>query len=182
MRTQFVESLTRNEGWSKMLSANSTSAAYPSTAITTTSPVATATSGIINLKHTESTPLVINNLMLAFYGAGSDNNTYTARVWGWQQLVSDGTPTLWIPTILAEITCQLCTFTGTGSASIASTDRLCDTYALANGFNSNVSVEVVSPANNTGGYVMIDVRGFSMVQVDFAMVTATNANCIYRGI
>jgi hypothetical protein len=120
--------------------------------------------------------------MIQFVGAGSDNNTYDVQIWGWQMLGSDSTPTEWVPTLLSYVTCTLSSMTGVSGQSISNTDRIADTIALATGFNANVSNEVVSPANNTGAHMMVDVRGFRKVQIEFKMVSATNGNCIYRAL
>lgn len=171
---QPVEVLSRSSIWTELLTTNSTSSSFASTAIVASTP-----SGDNVIQTEIPNHGVTNTMMFVFYGAGADDATYDSRIWGWQYV--DGT-SLWVPTLLAELTCTLSTMVGVSGQAITNTDRIVDTYALDTGFNSNVSVEIVSPANNTGGYVVVDVRGFKYVQVDFDMTGATNGNCIYRGL
>jgi len=167
-----VSILTDVNEWLELLATNATDTSFASTIPTVTKPTG---DNVIDVDKTSGQ--VCNNLMLLFFGAGADNATYDARVYGWQKIGD-----LWVPTLLAQITCTLSTVVGVSGQSVADTDRFADTYALATGFNANVSVEVVTPASNTIGHVLIDVRGFSKIEVDFDMTGATNGNTLYKGL
>jgi hypothetical protein len=167
-----ANALTEVNEWLELLDTNSTSSSFAATAPTATEPTG---DNVITLSRLGT--MVCQNLMLAFFGAGNDDQTFDARVYGWQQVAG-----LWVPTLLAQLSCTLSTVVGVAGYPVLNTERFADTYSLASGFNANVSVEVVSPANNTIGHVLLDVRGFSKIQVDFDMTGATSANALYKGL
>ncbi len=165
-------SVTEVNEWLELLDANDASTSFASTVPTATEPTG---DNVIQLSRLGAT--VCQNLMLAFFGAGSDNQTFDARVYGWQQVAG-----LWVPTLLAQLSCTLSSVVGVAGYPVINTERFVDTYTLASGFNSNVSVEVVSPASNTIGHVLVDVRGFSKIQIDFDMTGATSGNALCKGL
>lgn len=100
-------------------------------------------------------------LRLLPFGTGSDNATFTLQVVAWSNVSG-----LWVPSILYEATCTLSTSVGVAGAAVVATERFADTItSTANKGNANVDVVVLSPADNTPGHVVIDVKGAEMVEV-----------------
>lgn len=153
----------------KARSVNATDSSFPSRIPTTTEPSA---DGVIDLA-----PLagrVADNLLLIPYGTGSENDTFDLRVIGWRKV-----DTLWIPVILAEVACTLSAAVGVASAPVINSERFVDTLSLTIG-NQNASAEVVSPGDDVLAHLMLDVKGFSKVEITFAIDTgATGMNALY---
>lgn len=161
--------MTRHSDWAKALAANSTDTSFAALAPTTTMP----STGVVNMLSAGAQYSgVPNNLLLAFYGTGAENTTYSARVTGWSKI-----DTLWVPAPLAELACTLGTAVGVAGASVVATERFADTITQASGA---ASIVISSLADNRVGWVLIDPLGHELVQVSFDMTGATNGNAIYK--
>lgn len=155
----------------KLLAANSTDNSFPSRVPTATTP---SGAGVLDLS-VGGSKNVPNNLMLLPYAVASDNDTFNVRILGWSLVVD-----LYVPIILAEVACTACARVGVAAKTVINTERFCDTLTLTYG-NSGISTEVVSPANDTIGHVLIDLKGHSMVEVIFDINSGTTSmNALYR--
>ena len=161
--------------WQKVSSTNITTTSFTAANIAPIAAASVPTAAVIDIKQYVGT--IPDKLMLQFFGAGSDNQTYDVRIIGWALSADAAT---YIPTTLAFITCTLSATVGATGLMLVSTDRLVDTITLATGFLTTGVVEVTSPTLDIPAHVVLDPRGFSKIQLDFDMTGATNGNAIYR--
>ncbi len=189
--------MQRTSPLQKAFDVNTTSATFTSIIPTVTEPVAVTAgaigSGIWNLVP-GGRGLVADYAMVGFFGAGADNTTFDARLWGWDRIGSDPATTLWMPRILASFTCTLCATVGVAGAKIINTDRLVDTLVVnaigpqpfLPGVNGTPAAEylgtvrVFSPANEFWAWALVPLMGCEKLQFDFDMTGATNGNAAFR--
>lgn len=128
-----------------------------------------------------------NGVKLAFYGVGSNNNTFSARVFGWSQVrnplsTGDLNVIVWVPVLLCEVLVTLSSnIPGVTGGTIGTTELFADTIAIVGtSGNPNVSMEIVSPADDaTMGHVILDVKGFKKLELTFSTgSSATDANAL----
>lgn len=166
---------TGKSGWHKLVDTNDTSSSFTSRIPTITKP----TTNILN----QNTPIIENVLMLAFFGAGTENTTFDARVIGWNAMAfvkTDGSPgELWIPTPLAQFSCTLSATVGVAGAPVTATDKFVDTITAAS-FNPTGGSEIVSPTGDLIAHAVLDAKGCDLVQIDFDMTGATSGNALSR--
>lgn len=178
----------------KIRQTNSTDASYPSrvTRLAWLAGVDNQPSGIgdaaaqttmavKSLKKTDAVPTtnrldtnigaIYNVGIFQFFGTGNDDTTFLARILGWRYVTdAPGTPetAIWVPVPLLELTCTLSTATGVAGGTVGSSDRFADTLAIVGTTgNDDVSIDIVSPANNTPAHVVVDLKGFQKVEVIF---------------
>ncbi len=84
---------------------------------------------------------------------------------------------LWIPTILAEVSCTLSTAVGVAGQDILDTERIADTISGVIG-TAGSDYQIFSPANNTPAYILVDTKGCPDIEVLFSVGTATGANAL----
>lgn len=157
----------------ELLASNSTATAFAANAPTVTEPTG---AGIVDLARAAGR--VHNNVLLVPFGAGSANDTFDVRVSGWSKV-----GTLWVPVVLAEFECTLGATTGVAATAVLDTELFCDTIALDTAYSAlaGVSASVVSPANDTVCHALLDLKGFSKVEIEFDRTAgATACNCLYR--
>ena len=82
-----------------------------------------------------------------------------------------------MPTPLLALSFTLGTSVGVAAQSVINTHRFADTAAATTAFTE--SNEIISPADNTVAVVKVDHFGSEMVQVQVAIGTATNVNCLW---
>jgi len=157
-----------------------------STAATITEPVPTTTapSGDGTIKYgSKEGGLVPNGVVLLPYGTGSATNTFTMKVYGWEEVFSKTFPlALYVPRILASFTCTLCTQTGVAGYAVDNTHLFCGTISLAVG-NANVSNEVISPTGNVIASIMLDLKGATYLGFVFSTgSSATACNCLCKAV
>lgn len=156
-------------GWLKWHSSNDSSSAFTAPAPTITKP----TTNVIDRRLTT----IETFIQVMFFGTGSDDTTFDARFIGWN-CVSDGT--LWVPTLLAGVSCTLSTVVGVTNADVVATERFADTMTGAS-YNPSAGVVIVSPTSNIApAHITLDVLGSDLVQVVYDMTGATNANALVR--
>lgn len=154
----------------KALTANTTESSFDSKVPTTTEPTG---SDVFDIQFSPD-QRVHQGVQAIFYGAGSNNQTLTARLIGWK-LYGD----LWIPAVLAEIACTLSdTAVGVSGASIADTELFADTLVLASGFSTD-NVKLTSPASDIVGHATINLDGYGKIEWSLKVGTATNANALF---
>jgi hypothetical protein len=176
---------TLSQRFRKARTTSTTDSSYPARTPTNTMPSGTGN----NASQTTASSVfevggtigsVGQNAVLAvFYGAGSDDNTFSCRFLGWRQLLpEDPSTTIWVPVTLCEVQVTLGTTTGTAGLVLLNTDRLCDIITLTTG-NADVSVDVVSPADNTVASIVVDMKGCQLLEPIFTTgSSATNCNAL----
>ena len=160
--------------------ANSTSTAFTDFNATSTEPSGT---GIFDLT---AVPYGNNNsvptwLQLVPFGAGSDDQTFDMRVYGYTETVPADLVTdtkLYIPQLLLDISCTMCARTFSDHA--AST-FLVDTITVNDGAADNGWRSLIDCQENMAASVVIHSRGCRFLRFDFDMTGATSGNCLWRG-
>lgn len=154
----------------KALTANGT--AYPTIQPTATEP---SGSGVLS-------PFISTNktarrwLKLIPFGTDAADETFVLLVTGWEY-----TGDLWVPVTLCEVTCTMGTKTGVASKTVVNTEYFADTLAIVGtSGNSNVSFEMLSPADNTIASILVDTKGCHKVQVSAKAGTGVNGNALFR--
>lgn len=178
--------------WRKWRLTNCTDTSFASKIPTITEPTGTGSTAsdatVIDLMGggLPSGPIQ-NGMSLCFFGAGSDTNTFSARLIGWNPLQTERaapvTPNtqLWIPTVLVEVSVALSLQVGIAARAVINTDRFADTITLTGTTaNAGVNVNIVSPANDTIAYMYVDLAGFTKVELITDLTGATNANALFR--
>jgi hypothetical protein len=156
-----------------------------------------AASGIFNLVP-GGVGKVPDAVLVSFFGAGSDNNTFDVRLWGWDSCGS--VVKLWLSRPLASFTCTLSATVGVATANVINTDRIVDTITVNAvapqmfypdvGLNAadaaaavyRGTVRIYSPATEFMAYAIVPLNGCEKLQFDFDMTGATNGNALLRFI
>ena len=158
-------------------SQNSTDATFPSRIPTGTKPSGV---GVIEMS-TDNSILTSNGLRVKPYGTGSENNTFSMRVIGWEKTESnpfDANKTLWSPAVLCELLCTLSTVVGVAGRCIVATERFADTITITTG-NAGVTLDVVSPTGNVIAHALVDTKGHRLVELTFSTgSSATDMNAL----
>jgi len=127
-----------------------------------------------------------NRVIFKPYGAGANNTTFSMRVIGWRRVFGrtggeNPNTMLWDPTVLCELLCTLSsTPIGLAGKVVTATDLFADTIALTGTTaNDDVSIDIVSPANDTAGHVVLDLKGARKMEVTFTTgASATSCNAL----
>ncbi len=142
---------------------------YPSLVATATEP---SGNGIIETGGRESGESP-SSIQFIPFGTGSSNDTFGLRITGWAK-TADG---LWIPTRMATLTCTLGTAVGVTGYVPSNSHKFVDTITVA----GPTTYELVSPADDTSAYVILDAQGYQKIQVTCDLLSgATGANTLYR--
>lgn len=169
----------------KVRSVNATDTSFPSKIPTVTEPVADAATATgqatIDLRGGTADAPAQNLAKFVFYGTGDENDVFAARIIGWSVLkgVVGTSKDLWIPVVLAELTCTMSATTGAAGGVLATTDLFVDTLVLVTG-NEDVSIDIVSPTADEIAHCVVDLKGFQKVEVTFDTTTGdpTGANAL----
>lgn len=146
---------------------------FPARPATTTAPTG---DGVVDLA-TGRTELP-RKLLLAPFGAGADDTTFSLRVTGWRKTVGSATA-LWVPVTLVELACTLSTAVGVAGADVVATDRFADTITVTKG-NANVDTVILSIEGNLVAHAVIDVKGSSKAELTITTGgSATSGNALY---
>lgn len=155
----------------KARTADATDASFPSKVPTTTAPTG---AGVLDVA-VDPAATTQRHLLLLPYGGDAENETFKLRVIGWKATTNG----LWVPTILAELTCTLGTATGVDGSDVENEMFFADTLVLAAGYSSD-AVRVTSPANNTVARALVDLEGHRKVEVTFDRNgSAASCNALY---
>ncbi len=167
---------------------NCTDTSFDTLASTTTEPALDADAGsatavvVIDLlkdRGRRDGP-VQNSVFFMPFGIGNDDTTFDVRVVGWRYAFSDyATHGLWVPVTLGGFSCTLSSQVGVANAAVIATERFADTITRITAQGNDVSSEIVSPANNTPGHVILDLKGCHKVEFCFDMTGATSGNVLY---
>lgn len=147
---------------------DSADATFPSRVATTTAPSGT---GVISSPFFGQRAPALAQIIP--FGAGADNSTFDLQVIGWRPTFNG----LWIPNVLVQAACTLCTAVGVGTSDVPSTSRFVDTISLTL-HNANVDASVLSKTNDTIGSFVVDAKGCQLIEVIFDLGTATGANAL----
>jgi hypothetical protein len=150
----------------KLLETNSTDTAFTAPAATATEPTG---DDVIDLSLGSLVPRWVK---FVFFGAGTENTTFSARLIGWKKV-----GTLWVPYLRTEVACTLSAAVGVSGQPVTNTDRFVDTMTLTTG--SATDNIVVSPAGDVIAHLLANTRGCAKLQVKFDMTGATSGNALY---
>lgn len=172
---------TRCEKFKKVRTVNATDTSFPSKVPTGTEPTGSGSSAsaasVINL---EGDGQCQNGLIVLPYAIGDDDDVFDMRVIGWRCVGNDPLYAIWIPVVLAQVTCTISTCVGVAGKEVLNTERFADTITLVTG-NANVSIDITSPTGNVAAHFVMDVKGFQKVEFTFDMTTGNpdSANALY---
>lgn len=179
--------------WRRARLTNTTDNGFPSKVPTKTMPAgvgdnaAQGTAASVHMLGTNH-PNVYNSWAMKFYGVGSNNNTFLARLVGWtycKGVLVNNQDSFFDPTDLFEVTVTLTSsVTGPAGGVIDTTNLFADTIVLtANTANAGVNINIVSPANDRAGYLIVDFIGFDFLEPIFSTgASATSCNALMRGM
>lgn len=174
---------THPNAYRRVLATNSTASAYTAKADTTTVPAASngeSSAGYIDLRAGAAGNMAPNNVLLKFFGVGSDNNTGNCRVYGVKEIVS-GTTTSYTHVLLADYAFTLSAAVGVASGVVSASERYADTITRTTGVE-NVADQLVSPTGDVAGHVLVDCKGHTALLIELIVGTATSVNALYAGV
>ena len=174
---------------------NSTDASYPTRVSTTTMPAgigdaaAQTTRGTFTLAGIDGGKCA-NAAIFQPFGTTTNDTTFLMRILGWRYFAAGkrgltGLP-FWYYTNLCEFTCTLSSgaacVMGVTDGAFSASNLFCDTIALVGtSGNDDVSIDIVSPANDTPAHVVVDMKGASIGEVIFDRnSSAASANCMVQ--
>jgi hypothetical protein len=151
----------------KMLAANSTNAT-----LGTVPRVPTTTLPALAIDFRDRPPSWVK---LVPFGTDANNETFTARLWGWQ-LVG----TLWVPTILVQFLATMGNVNGVAGTDVLNTDFFCDTLGDPTaGFGTKgYDCQPHSPANDTPGFYEVKAQGCQLFELETAVGTGASGNAL----
>lgn len=183
-----------NYPYQKCLATNYATNGYPTIIPTTTAPATGESNGVFYVDGQNAVPatastlnyspslMTVQGINAAFFGAGADNATFSARLYGWKQTQGLNATSLWVPVPLLQVVATLSTTVGVASADVVATDRFADTLVLASGFGATDpnGVLVTSPTGELVAHLMVSLHGFGAFQWAFTTGgSATNCNCLF---
>lgn len=126
------------------------------------------------------------NARIVPFGVGAATTTFSIRVIGWTDAVpaagTSGT-TLWIPTILCEYLCTLCTAVGVAGSSVLDTENFVDTLSLvANRGTDGQDTTKFSTGNNLISNFIVDLKGSKKIEICYSVGTNTSCNSLVQWI
>lgn len=175
--------MTTAESWRKLKATNFETTSFAATLgqSTKTKPVADADTGLIEMIPSDIRPgaSAPDSLLLKFFGAGSNDQTFSCRIFA--RSLEESMQS-WESVLIAQFALTLGNLAGAAGCAILDTDLECDTIVLTHG-NDDVDVSIVSPANDIrGANARIDGLGGRLVTVHFDMTGATSGNLLYRKV
>lgn len=127
-----------------------------------------------------------NGILICPFGTGADTNTMLMRVLGWNLVKSgvDKTKWVWHNTLLGEYTCTLSsTPVGVAGGVIDANQLFADTIAIVGTSGSSNAHDIVSPATDLSGSVLLDIKGSHRVELNFSRnASATSCNALYKWV
>ncbi len=169
---------------------NATDNGFPTRVPTKTEPTGTGNnaaqataSGVHSLNGSVRGGIGQNSVIICPYGVGSNDNTFSFRVIGWRVVDDQSDLSLreWIPVKLAEYSVILSsTPAGAAGGILGATNLFADTIAIVGtSGNDDISMEIVSPADNTIAHVVVDLKGAQKLEVTFTTGgSATSCNAL----
>lgn len=119
-----------------------------------------------------------NSILVMPYLTGDANDDFNLRILGWS--ICDDEKT-WANVNLCEVTATAGTATGVAGGLVDASDLFADTIALVTG-NEDVTIDIVSPADNTTAHFAVDTKGSQLVEFIFNDGTGspTGMNALWR--
>jgi hypothetical protein len=171
---QDVRTIDFGLGLTRAHATSPTTSSFPSRVPTTTKPTG---AGVFDFRGQR--PETPRHVLLIPFGTGNADTVFVLRLIGWRPCGDGRAGTdLWVPTTLAELTCTLGTATGAAGGQVAATEKFADTIAVVVG-NANVDVSVSSPADNTAGHALVDLKGSWLVEFVIDVTDATAGNALF---
>lgn len=162
----------------RVLATNAAASAYTARSDTTTAPSSSlgeSAGGYVLL------PSASNTVVLKPYGAGSDDQTGSVRVYGVKAIEKAGSATSYTHVLLGDWSFTLSTAVGVSGGVVGASERYADTITRTTGVE-NVADQIVSPTGNVAGHIMVDCKGHSTLLVELIVGTATSVNALYAGV
>jgi hypothetical protein len=171
---------TREQAWRRWLSANDTSASFPSRIPTLTPPTDTTDA----LRTLEGGPNIVrvdvlgaDTLELMPYGAGADDTNFNLRVIGWRCIagIASTDSALWIPSSLCTLACTLGTTVGVAATPVVAANRFADVISVTDGLAVTPGVP-----DNMSAIALVSLSGFMGLELIFNMnSSATSGNALF---
>jgi hypothetical protein len=125
-----------------------------------------------------------NSVLFRFFGTDASNETFSARIWGIEEGVSDVVSTAtrsWQPTLLAELAITLGDLAGVAGTLIVAADFEADTIALT--YGASQDIVLVTTTDVRQAWARIDFLGFPILAVEFDDGgSAASCNGLYRWV
>lgn len=167
---------TRRSGWTKLLGSLGTATSFAAPAVTiSTYDALPALTGGIDAGYQGIHEHVWTHVGIQFFGRNANDATFSWRLLGW---AVDTTRVLWVPQVIMTGTGKLGAMTGIDPAAIGTSDYLADTIVRTGGVDSGYSIN--SPEDNVSADLLLDFRGFRLLQLQLSIGTATGINAVYR--
>jgi hypothetical protein len=181
-RVTVCESVTRGRA------VNATTVDFPARPDLAAAPsgdAGTATGASYIALTSSGSAFVQNALKIVPFGVGDDGDKFNLRVLGYfkvQAEAGSGQDDQWTWVNLCEVECVLTSsLVGLAGCVVSDTEKYCDIINFVSG-NSNVSLEITTPADNSRAHFLIDVKGASIVELIYAVgddgTAATSANAL----
>jgi hypothetical protein len=156
--------------WQKSHATNSTDTSFTSRVDVATKP---SGDGFIILDNVAGRSS--NNLLIQFFGTGSDNDTFDARIYGWRLCGST-----WMPQILLEITATLSGAVGISGGALSASERYADTIVQKTAFDDgeDIGFRFILPGTDLRATLIIDNLGCPLLGIDFDRTGATACNAL----
>jgi hypothetical protein len=139
----------------------------------------TATSQACQLLANEGGSASQNGVKIAFYGTGTNGQTFNCKVYGWTPVLLQNQPLqeTWISILMCELQATLDSNLPGVDAVITSGMLFASQITIVTG-NANVSVEVVTNSSDDVAHAMVDMKGARRMELTFKVGTATDANAL----
>jgi hypothetical protein len=166
----------------RRMTSNAVTSAFPTVANTTTPPAT------VDASHFTVPVGQYSDLYLSFFGTGDENSAFDFRIVGWSKVANglgndQSVLPIWKPTTIFRGTATLSTSIGVAGSVQATTERDADTIVAGSPVLTTSLYTVFSPADNTPGYVALNVLDYEVIAVYFDITPgATGANAFIRWI
>jgi hypothetical protein len=155
------------------MAANSTATSFTAKTGTSTDPA--ANTGYHNLftRNLASNGRAPDYLHIQPFATAANDVTFSFRIWGWSKL--NGSEK-WEPVLLGQYACVAGNIAEGGTNTFL-VDTITKTYG-------GDDPDIISPANDLAGSVMIHLRGHQLIEFDFSINsgTATAMNAYWRPV
>lgn len=181
--------MTISENWRKVRRTNATNATFAARVATKTNPnpatpvAASATS--LDPIVSAGGSVTQNVLQLLFYATGTNNQTFSARVYGWAPVGpvdQDPNKNIYVPVLIAEVALTISdTLVGVAGCQVVNTELFADTITLTTG--NTAKCTITSPTGDVSAACLeVDFTGFPVLEVQFSIASGgvTDMNALWR--
>lgn len=153
----------------KVRTENSTDTNFPASVPTLVEPKG---DGVLDLANAPGCLHPAKTLWLLPFGKAANDQTFNLRVIGWRQVNG-----LWAPALLCQAAVTLSSsIPGVSGAAVGKYEMFADTVTVTNGVGP---VAGNPPANSLAAYLAVGTEGHAKIEVQFDLVTATEANALW---